>query len=135
MGTQVRDALLVAVKKAGEKYHTPEELAEKLGLNAGSAGGSLRELARKHILRKRMREGSRAVEYTAGPRFAFGEKYAGRKFPFHRNGKGSADEVAGNAVPAAGGGLGIVVKLDGQAHAITLAQAKELFQELRVLFG
>jgi len=40
-----------------------------------------------------------------------------------------------DAVPAVSGGVGIVVKVDGQAHAITLMQAKAIWLDLNALFG
>src|SRR3990172_4921607 len=133
MATMVRDALVKHAKGNEGKFFTVDELAERLKVARDSAAGSVYELSRRAILTRRKRDGSTAFEYGAGKRIAFGEKYAGRKFPYHL--KGRSDDLNGDAVPAAGGGVGIVVKLDGQAHAITLAQAKELFVALKVLFG
>ena len=134
MGTHVRDAVVDHLKHAPEgKYLTADELSEKLKTDRNSTASTCYQLGKRAVLTRRKRDGSTAYEYAAGKRIAYGEKYAGRKFPFHhKNKRGAATQ---HAVPAASGDVGIVVKLDGQAHAITLAQAKQLFVDLKTLFG
>lgn len=130
MGTQVRDAIISALSKKAGEFFTPDEIAKQHKLNPGATGGAARVLVKKGVLRKRKREGGREIEYAAGPRISFGEKYAGRRFPFHR-----ADHPNGDSIPAANGGVGIVIKIDGTAHAITLSEAKGIFTDLKALFS
>lgn len=128
MSTKVRDAIVEFAAKNEGKYFTAEALEEKLKINGGSAGSAMFSLAKRAIL-TRKKEG-RSYVYTAGKRLSFGQKYVGRKFPFHREGK-----TDGEAIPASAGSVGIIIKIDGQAHAITLAEAKAIFTELKILFG
>lgn len=131
MGTQVRDAMVAALNKAEGKYASAEAMAKKAGVAVNSAAAALAGLAKKGIA-KRERNG-KEFEYTVGPRIAFGLKHAGHRFPNRKHAK--QEEVNGEAVPASSGMAGIVIKLEGSAHAITLGEAKALFNELKVLFG
>lgn len=135
----VRDAIVEHYSRNAGQYLTADEIADKLKLARDSTAATLHSLAARAVLVRRLRDGSKAYEYAQGKRIAFGLKYAGRKFPFSKKVNGADDSPAPKKqgvwkAPAPSGGVGIVIKVDNTAHAITLAQAEALYQELRTLF-
>lgn len=141
MATLVRDAIVSFLEKNEGKYFTVGELANQASLNKLSAGHALARLKALGIAARQVREGQGSpFEYSAGKRMNFAKKYAGRKFPYHQNrGDAPPASVKGNGSeappPPAESSLGLILKVDGQAHAITLSQAKAIYLELKQLFG
>jgi DNA-binding transcriptional MocR family regulator len=136
----VRDAVVAEVQKNPTRFYTIDELADQLKLTRDSVAGALYTLGARAAVTRRRRDGhGTAYEYAAGKRIESIAKRAGRRLGASRIQQGKASfrgtPVNGEAVPAAAGGVGIVVKIDGQAHAITLSQAKTLYVELGALFG
>lgn len=141
---KVRDAIVAEVQRNTGKFYTIDELANNLSLTRDSVAGALYTLgARAAVTRRRRDGGGTAFEYAAGKRIAAVAKQAGhrlnagapQKKAKHLFSNTSTVAVNGGAVPAAAGNVGIIVKLDDAAHAITLAKAKELYLELGALFG
>lgn len=139
-GTATRDAVVAHMKENISKPLTADEIAKALNMNSKSVAQSMYKLAARAVLVGRRREHARgAIEYSAGRRFNIALKSVGKKMmkrsrasPQPQN---AVNKHNGSAIPAVAGGLGIVVKIDGTAHAITLAAARALYNDLQALFG
>lgn len=132
--TYVRDAVVkhfADLQTPG--FLTGDEVAKALNHKEDVITQVLLSLFRKKILQRRKRGGTNRYEYHRGDRISFGLKHAGRKFPYHKLSSKQQEEK--HPAPAASGMAGIVLKINGKAEAVTLSDAKSLFNDLKVLFG
>lgn len=137
--THVRDAVAAhfATMAAVDTWQTVHEIAASTGKQEDAVASAVYELAKRDYLVRRMKIGSNAYEYAQGKHFARLAKYEGKKFPSHGGHKfiaGKETVKKSGMIPAVTGGIGIVVKIDGVAHAITLKDARTIYTELRELF-
>lgn len=138
--THVRDAVVSHFStQSADTFQTVKEIAQSTGKEESSVGCTVYALTKRGVLQRRLKyDGSNSYEYAPGTRFLSAGKYEGRKFPSHGGHKHIAGKETVNgqrAVPALTGGVGIVIKIDGVAHAITMLDAKQIHSDLGVLFN
>lgn len=135
--TATRDAIVAHIKANEGKLLTAEEIAAAIHMKASSVSQALHKLGTRAMVISRRRDGGKSYEYAAGRRFSLALKSVGKRITKRsRISKVKYDSPTnGSAIPAVAGGVGIVVKIDGQAHTITLATARALFDDLSILFA
>lgn len=141
--TKHRDAAMHLFEKDRGKYYTVPEVEEKTGLPTAAWTSILARMAHRNLAIRRLRDGSKAFEYAAGPRLEWGLKHEGHRLP-HRHKNRKERRTAAKAVgvaaikavtPVGVAGAGLVVKFGGTAHAITMPEARIIYDDLRTLFG
>lgn len=142
MSTHVRDTVVLHFAKLPEtKYLSIDELQAILNHNRDSIASVCANLAIKRVLIRRKRDSNVYLfEYAKGPRIDWALKQEGVKFsPRPRKKAPIAAAPVERKIPkvaeGAEGAVGLVIRIDGTAHAISLAQAKLIYDQLDVVFG
>lgn len=135
----LRDAVFDAIVQR-KGWSTPTEIATYLK-HDHDPNGPLKRLFDFEVLERRRRDGSREFEYTLGPRADRYEEVRGKRFS-DKTFKTRSQRRAMNHIPApvpadasADASLGLVIRIGGQAHAITLNDARAIWVQLGTLFG